>query len=64
MLCCSIQGANLILVVFLKELSQQICTEVIISCMPSVIQGSEDKDSEKVPEESHDAEWVGEKIVG
>lgn len=24
----------------------------------SVIQGSEDKDSEKFPEESHDAEWV------
>lgn len=32
--------------------------------MPTVIQGSEDKDSEKFPEESHDAEWVGEKTVG
>lgn len=63
-LWCSIHGANLILVVFLNELGKQICTEVIVFCMPSVIQGSEDKDSEKFPEEFHDAEWVGEKTMG
>jgi len=37
---------------------------VIVFCIPTVIQGSEDKDSEKFSEESPDAEWVGEKTAG
>lgn len=57
--CCKLNFGG-----FFNELGKQICTEVIIICVPTVIQGSEDKDSEKFPEESRDAEWVGEKTVG